>query len=482
MKLNDLIVNTSDIEIKKLVLDSREKVESGMFFALEGLTVDGHDYINQAIDNGCVAVVHSKAVVLREGIEYILVDNVMETLHEITSKFYDYPSKKLYIYGITGTNGKSTTMKTVRNILGRLGVNAGYIGTISVEYGDHKFSPSLTTPDIVELQSYLKDMVDAGVEEVCLEVSSQGLALNRVDSIDFDNATFTNLSHDHLDYHKTMDSYFEAKKLLFDRLKPEGFMVLNSDDSYSQRLIAQNYSQNRVTYGIDYAADFMAKDITLLPNSTNFTLVHKGVEYFVESTFVAKFNVYNMLAVIAILYQRGYEIETIIPHLKDIEHVDGRQTVVSEGQDFNVFVDFGHSPDSMSKVFEFVRSITPSNNKIISVFGAAGARDHLKRPIMGRVASTMTDWVILTEHDNRNEIVEEITADIITGMPSQNYEFVPIRYQAIEKALRMANPGDSVVLIGKGEEKFIYRAFGKEKWMGDEVAASEILRKIKEEN
>lgn len=482
MKLNDLVANTSNVEIKKLVLDSREKSPGGLFFALEGLTVDGHQFIDQAIDNGCVAVVHSKPVSIREGITYILVEDVMATLHDLTSKFYDYPSQKLYVYGITGTNGKSTTMLTVRNILKRMGVKAGYIGTISVEYGDHKFSPSLTTPDIVELQSYLKDMVDAGMEEVCLEVSSQGLALHRVDSIDFDNATFTNLSHDHLDYHKTMDSYFEAKKILFDRLKPEGFMVLNADDPYSQRLIAQGYSNPKVTYGIDNPADFMAKDIELYPDYTTFTLVHDGKEYSVKSSFVAYFNVYNMLGVLAILHQRGYALDTIIPHLEDIEHVDGRQTVVDEGQDFKVFVDFGHSPDSMAKVFEFVRKITPKENKVISVFGAAGARDHLKRPIMGRVASTMTDWVILTEHDNRNEIVEEITADIITGMPQDNHEFVPIRYQAIEKALRMAKPGDSVVLIGKGEEKFIYREFGKEKWMGDEVAASEILRKMKEEN
>lgn len=482
MKLNKLVTGTPEIEIDQLVLDSRDKCTNGMFFALEGLTVDGHNYIDQAIHNGCVAVVHSKPVQIREGINYILVENVMEALHDITSKFYDNPSKKLYVYGITGTNGKSTTMKTVRNILERLGVKAGYIGTISVEYGEHKFSPSLTTPDIVELQSYLKDMVDAGMDEVCLEVSSQGLALHRVDSIDFDNACFTNLSHDHLDYHKDMESYFEAKKVLFDRLKPEGFMVLNADDVYSKRLIDESYSQNVVTYGIENDSDYKASNIELLSDSTKFTLTYGGKDYEVLTNFLATFNVYNVLGVIAILHQRGFEIEEILPHLVDIEHVDGRQTVVDEGQNFKVFVDFGHSPDSMQKVFEFVREITPKENKVICVFGAAGARDHLKRPKMGYVASTLTDWVILTEHDNRNEIVTEITADIITGMPRNNHEFVPIRYDAIEKAIRMAKPGDSVVLIGKGEEKFIYRDYGKEKWMGDEVAASEILKKIKEEN
>ena len=477
MKLSQLTSINDDRDISALILDSRDKTKDGLFFCLEGLTVDGHDFVDQAIDNGCVAIVHSKELVKLEGVAYIRVENVMDALHDITSKFFDYPSQKLYVYGITGTNGKSTTMKTVRNILLRFGVKAGYIGTISVEYNDHVFAPSLTTPDIVELQGYLKDMVDERIEEVCLEVSSQGLALHRVDSIDFDNASFTNLTHDHLDYHKTMENYFEAKKILFDRLKPEGFMVFNADDEYSQRLIAEGYPQQSVTYGIQKEADYMAKDIQLHENSTTFTLVHKGKEYHVVTSFVAVFNVYNMLGVIAILHQRGYELERIIPELKDIEHVDGRQTIVDIGQPFKVFVDFGHAPDSMKNVYEFVREVTPVGNKIITVFGAAGARDHLKRPKMGYVSSTMTDHVILTEHDNRNENVVDITKDIIEGMPNNNYEFVPIRYEAIEKALMMAQAGDSVVLIGKGEEKFIYRDYGKEVWMGDEVAAREILEK-----
>ena len=482
MKLNELLNCDCALEIEALVLDSRKDSKQGLFFALEGLTVDGHNYIDQAIANGCVAVVHSKPVTKHEDIVYVLVDDMMQTLHDVTSKFYDYPSRKLYMYGITGTNGKSTTIKTVRNILCRFGVKAGYIGTISVEYGDHKFSPSLTTPDIVELQSYLNDMIQEGIEEVCLEVSSQGLALHRVDSIEFNNATFTNLSHDHLDYHRDMEHYFEAKKMLFDNLAPESFMILNADDAYSRRLINNHYPNPIKTYGVEEDADYRASAIQLFENKTRFVLHHDGKSYDVETNFVAYFNVYNTLAVIAILNQRGYDIERIIENLMDIEHVDGRQTVVDEGQDFKVYVDFGHSPDSMEKVYEFVRTITPQSNKIITVFGAAGARDHMKRPKMGHIASTMTDWVILTEHDNRNEIVEEITADIITGMPNQNYEFVPTRYHAIEKALRMAQKGDSVVLIGKGEEKFIYRSYGKEKWMGDEICASDILNKMKKES
>ncbi|QIK70181.1 UDP-N-acetylmuramoyl-L-alanyl-D-glutamate--2,6-diaminopimelate ligase [Erysipelothrix sp. HDW6C] len=476
MDIKRFIDTESTLEINALVLDSRDKVQNGMFFCLDGLTVDGHDFAQQAVANGCVAIVHSRPIERQAGVEYIQVEDVMTELHRITAIFYDNPSKKLYLYAITGTNGKSTTMLTVRNVLRRFGVNVGYIGTISVEFNDHKFAPSLTTPDIVELSSYLRDMVDEGVSEVCLEVSSQGLAMRRVESIDFDNASFTNLTHDHLDYHKTMENYFAAKKMLFDSMKPEAFTVFNTDDAYSQKLIAENYP-HMTTFGIENDADYMAKDIVLKENGTEFTLVYEGVSYPVKSSLLAIFNVYNVLGAIAILHKRGYPLERIIPELEDIEHVDGRQTVVDEGQPFKVFVDFGHAPDSMKNVYEFVREVTPAGNKIITVFGAAGARDHLKRPKMGFISSTMADHVILTEHDNRNEEVIDITRDIISGMPNENYEFVPIRYDAIEKALLMAQPNDSVVLIGKGEEKFIYREFGKEVWMGDEVAASELLKK-----
>lgn len=479
MKLNRLVKTDSEYIIDHLMLDSRDRVKNGMFFCLKGLTVDGHRFVHQAIENGAIAIVHSDDLEPIDGIEFIRVDDVMTELHRITDRFYNSPSKDMYVYGITGTNGKSTTMITVRNILKRFGVNAGYIGTISVEYNDHKFAPSLTTPDIVELQEYLHDMRSEGVEEVCLEVSSQGLALRRVESIDFDNASFTNLTHDHLDYHKTMANYFEAKKMLFDGLKPTGYMVINIDNEYGEILTKQGYS-NVVTYGIENErADYRAKNIVLNEDSTEFTLVYQEKSYPVVTNFVAIFNVYNTLNVIAILHERGYALERIIPELKDIEHVDGRQTMVKQGQPFRVVVDFGHAPDSMKNVYEFVRETQSDSGRIITVFGAAGGRDTAKRPIMGHIASTYCDHVIITEHDNRDERVEDITKDIISGIEKDNYEFVPKRVDAIEKALKMAQPDDTVVLIGKGEEKFIYREHGsKEPWMGDEVCATQILERL----
>lgn len=476
MKLNRLFGIDSEKEISHLILDSRTQTEQGLFFCLEGLTVDGHKYTQSAIDNGCVAIVHHKELdSYQEGIEYILVDDTMDELHRVSNVFFDTPSRKMVMNTITGTNGKSTVMKTLRNILLRLGVNAGYIGTISVEYNDYIFSPSLTTPDIVELQGILNDMVNEGVEEVCLEVSSQGLSLRRVDAIHFDDASFTNLSHDHLDYHKSMEEYFKAKKILFDRLDDEAFTIINADDEYGRRLIEEGYPHLK-TYGIAQSADYRAKDLVIGEYGTQFTLVHEGQEYPVETNFIADFNVYNVLNVIAILHEKGYGFDRILPELVDIEHVDGRLNRVDEGQDFKVFVDFGHAPDSMANVFKYVRSITPKENKMICVFGAAGARDTLKRPKMGKVATEMCDHVIITEHDNRNEEVVDITKDIVSGVVGDNWEFVPIRIDAIRKAIGMAQPGDSVVLNGKGEEKFIYRAFGKEDWMGDEVAASKILK------
>lgn len=482
MKLSHIFPVDDDVEIQHLMLDSREKSENAIFFCMPGLTVDGHRFAKQAVENGAVAIVHSKPLEGIQGVHCFQVPDVITELHRVTNIFFDYPSHKLFIYAITGTNGKSTTMKTVRNILLRFGVNAGYIGTISVEYNDHVIPPTFTTPDAVELQGILRDMVNEGVEEVCMEFSSQGIALRRSEGTDYDCAVFTNLSHDHLDYHKTMDAYFEAKAQLFKNLKPEGFMIFNTDDAYSRKLIAM-YPDRAITYGInDERAHYFAKNVQLGENGTTFTLVHDCQEFKVETNFLALFNVYNVLAVIAILHQRGYAIERIIPELIDIEHVEGRLTVVDEGQPFKVVVDFGHAPDSMEKVYQFVRSITPDNKRMITVFGAAGGRDTRKRPMMGKISTEYCDHVIFTEHDNRDEAVEDITRDIITGTVSDNYEFVPIRIDAIEKALRMAEPGDSVVLIGKGEEKFIYReGSSKEKWMGDEVAAQSILKKMKKE-
>lgn len=476
MKLSKMFADASDLEITQLISDSREKTESGLYFAIKGLTNDGHDFIAQAIDNGAKAIVHSKPIDKPvEGIEYIQVEDTMTTLHETTNIFFDNPSAKLKIHSITGTNGKSTTIKTVYNILRRFGVNAGYVGTISAEYGDVILPPHFSTPDIIYLQNLYHTMVESGVTEVCQEVSSQGLALRRVDAIDFYDASWTNLSHDHLDYHHTMDQYFKHKKMLFDRLNPEGNRFINIDDAYGRKLLEDN-PKHVFTLGIENEADYRATDIQLFPMHTEFNLHHDGKVYPVYSNFVAHFNVYNAINIIAILHQEGYPIEKIIPELRDINQVEGRVHKIDEGQDFLVYVDYAHSPDSVEKNLEFLRSVISKDNKVICILGAGGGRDALKRPILGKLGTTLADYTIFTEHDNRNENFEDIAREMVSGVVNDNYEVLEHRETAIAKLISMAKPGDAVAILGKGDEKYKYHGASKKPYMGDEVCASRILK------
>lgn len=474
MNLNELIDTNDTRNIKSLMLDSRKEMPQSMFFCIEGLTSDAHNFVTQAIKNGAHTIVHRKDLDKINGIFYYKVDDVTTAMHNIANKFYDFPSQNLFMYGVTGTNGKSTIMKTVQNILVKLGVNAGYIGTISIEYLDKVIEPDFTTPDIVELNKTLREMKDAGVDEVCLEVSSQGLHLRRVEGVKFDMAVFTNLSHEHLDYHKTMEAYFAAKEILFSELKEGAPMIINIDDPYGQRL-TNKYLAQSITYGTHQEADYRAIDISLNSSSTEFTLVHKGIHYPVLSNFVAHFNVLNILAVIAILHQREFALEIIIAQLSDIDQVSGRLSKVDNGQDFDVYVDFAHTPDAMEKVYDFVRSTLSEDGKIITVYGSAGERDHLKRPIVGKIGTVMCDWVILTEDDVHREDIENINKGILEGITKDNYELIEDRTHAITKAIKMAKTGDAVVILGKGEDKYIYRENGKELWIGDNVVALNVL-------
>lgn len=480
MKLSQLFDCDIDLEIKHLSFDSRDILEDSLFFCIPGFLVDGHDFAQKAIDNGAIALVAQHH--LDVDVPVIIVKDTVAEMNRVADLFYHSPSEELFVYGITGTNGKSTIATTLRNLLLRLGKNAAYMGTISVEYNGLRLDGGHTTPEITKLQAFLREMLDAGVSDVALEVSSQGLDLHRVDSVHFKAAVFTNLTHDHLDYHKTMDKYFEAKKILFDSLDEDAIIVLNTDDPYSRRLIAEDYPGRVFTYGIDREADYQASDIQFYSDHTDFILNYKEESYPVRMSYVARFNVYNILAVIAVLHQRGFALEEILPLLVNLEEVEGRQMLIDEGQPFKVYVDYAHSPDGLMHLYTFMRSITPPDKKLLTVLGSQGARDKEKRPEIGKVGSSLTDFVIVTEHDNRNERVVDIAAAIISGMLNDRYGFVFSRYEAIETIIKMAKPGDTVVIAGKGMERFFYHDYGKGKvdkrdWMGDDAACVEILRK-----
>jgi UDP-N-acetylmuramoyl-L-alanyl-D-glutamate--2,6-diaminopimelate ligase len=315
------------------------------------------------------------------------------------------------------------------------------------------------------------------MKAAALEVSSQGLDQHRVDALRFDVTIFTNLTHDHLDYHGNLENYFQAKKRLFSLLKPKGCSIVNIDDPYGARLYNEIYTR-KYSFSIYDTADYQAKNIELGALSTKFTLVVEDKEYNLETNFVSEFNLSNLLAVIAALHQSGFSIDQISEHLNHLPQVDGRMEVIQEGQNFNVIVDYAHTPDGFEKIYQFANSITSENNKIISVFGSAGKRDSKKRPILGSISDKYCQMIILTEEDPRNESALHIAQEIASGIKQNNYIIVLDRYDAIRQALELANKNDTVLILAKGNERYITRQYGKEYWMGDEAATIDILKKL----
>ena len=475
MKVNELLDVSSRVEIEALFVDSRQKVNKGMFFCLKGMLNDGHRYVTEAIRNGAVCIVHSDELEkYNKRVTYIRVDDVHAALVEAAHRFYDDVSRKMTIIGVTGTNGKSSIALTIRNIM-NLYEKSGYIGTIGVEYGDHKIEMPNTTNDILTNLKILNDMYMDGCTTVAMEVSSHGLEQHRVDGIDYDMAIFTNLTHEHLDYHGTMENYFAAKAKLFTNLEEENTAIINVDDPYGKRLTEMTKARV-VTYGLQEKADYQAINLQLFKDHTVFTLKYHGFDYKIETNLVARFNVSNLLAVIAALSESGIGIEEMIPHLNNIPQVDGRVEIINIGQPYNVVVDFSHTPDGFEKICEYAKAITPNDRKIIALTGSAGKRDTLKRPMMGEVLDRYAQLIILTEDDPRNESVVTIAREIASGIKNTPYLIIEDRYDAIRQAIELANTGDTILLLGKGDDNFMYREFGSEPYDGDGNIAKECIR------
>jgi len=478
MKLSKIFAGQPDVEIKGLCLDSRKVKEGDMFFCLKGLEADGHRFAGKAVEGGAVCVVHSDELNQVEGVSYIKVDNVNDELNRVCDLFNGQPSHKMTVFGVTGTNGKSTTTSIISDVYEKAGHPCGYMGTIAVRYGNVSRVPSLTTPDAVEIHDNLRQMAEHGMEAVAMEVSSHGLAMGRVDSVDFDVAMFTNMTYDHLDYHKTMEAYFEAKQTLFKNMKPEGVAVLNVDDISFDELVKCTPCKI-VSYGVNRDCDYRAEDVQLAPDGSRFTLVHDGARYEVQTNLVALYNIYNLLGAIACMHQAGLAMEDMLPHLEKIAQVDGRMEVIDEGQDFHLIVDYAHTPDGFDKVFEYADEIA-EGHKVYAVFGSAGKRDKVKRKVLGAIAGKHCDLVYLTEEDPRDETAKEIADMIAEGVTESSgaFTFIENRYAAIEAAIKAAEPGDCVMILGKGAEQYLDRANGKEHWMGDVEAAREIVQEL----
>lgn len=476
MLLSEIFEQAPSINITSLCSDSRQAKKGCMYFCLEGMVNDGHDFIDQAIQNGAISIVHSKEISeMKDGIAYIRVSSVIETMNQVASKFNGHPSEAMRVFGITGTNGKSTTTTLIRNILNHFSP-CGYIGTIAIRYGDFDLEPEHTTPDALFLQKTLKEMVDAGMKNVALEVSSHGLEQGRVLGVSFDIVGFTNLTHEHMDYHGTIENYFQAKAKLFHMVNSNGVCVLNIDDKHYEAL-RKECRARIVTYGITKDCDYRADEIELHPTSTTFTLVHNDERYRIITNLVATYNISNLLCAIACICESGYSLKEIIPYLNKLGQVDGRMERIDEGQPFLVIVDYAHTPDGFEKIYEYAKAVTPHDRKIISVFGSAGKRDMKKRSVMGEIADRYSSLIYLTEEDPRDEDPKEIADDIKKGMKHANCVFIADRYDAIRTAIETANVSDTILILGKGDETFMDRKEGTQYYMGDHKAARHIINK-----
>jgi UDP-N-acetylmuramoyl-L-alanyl-D-glutamate--2,6-diaminopimelate ligase len=464
----------SDIEIEGIAYNSTKVRPNYVFVAIEGFKTDGHRYIDSAVSNGAkVVILQNDSTKLPPEVVKIKVGNSREVLAKLASNFYDNPSSKLNLIGITGTNGKTTTTYLTKAIFEKVGHKTGIIGTIGNLIGSQLVDTNTTTPESLELQESFCSMLDNNVDTAVMEVSSHALDLNRVDHADFKIGVFTNLSVDHLDYHKTIDNYLSAKKKLF--YKTSDCNVINGDDEYGQKIIDEIKSlpTHLLTYGIESDEfDLYATDIDLKSEGVSYTMHTPIGDISLSLNIPGLFSVYNSLAAASIAYAAAYSdrikitLEDIKEGLESVSGVNGRFEVVPIGKDFSVIIDFAHTPDALEKVLKSIQEF--SEGRVVAVFGAGGDRDSSKRAPMGEIGGKYADLSIITSDNPRTEDPEKIISDVLEGVKKTNGDYITIvdRKEAIEYAIKNALPGDIILLAGKGHETYII--LGETKYHFDE--------------
>ncbi len=456
-----------DIDISGVAYDSRKVEEGYLFVAITGERYDGHDFVEDVIKKGAVAIVGEKDSPIPL---YIRVKNSKKSLACIANNYYGMPSENLALIGITGTNGKTATTYILKSIFESWGKEVGLIGTIQYMIKDRIYPALHTTPESLEFQGLLKNMFLSGCTHVISEVSSHALAQYRVDMAVFNVAVFTNLTRDHLDFHKTMEDYFRAKERLFtELLDKDGTAIINLDDAYGKRLIsslmARSLSQNILTYGFETKADIVASEIDNTLRGLRFKISFHGRSYDISSQLIGLPNVYNIMSAVGVSISLGIPWQVILEGLADTGNIAGRFEKVELGQEFLCIIDYAHTEDALERLIytarEFILPPHPPLTKgghrggrVITVFGCGGDRDRGKRPGMGAVATRLSDFVIITSDNPRSEEPTDIIKDIESGAVSKNYFIEPDRREAIRKAVRMAGDGDVVLIAGKGHEDY----------------------------
>ncbi|MFD2371065.1 UDP-N-acetylmuramoyl-L-alanyl-D-glutamate--2,6-diaminopimelate ligase [Brevibacillus sp. GCM10020057] len=452
------ITGDDSMEITGLTADSRQVQPGSLFVCLTGYTVDGHSYAAQAVQKGAVAVLSEKDLDVPATV--VKVSDTRRAMAMLADRFYGSPTRKLKLIGVTGTNGKTTTTHLIDRILRDRSKQTGLIGTIHMRIGDVTEEVKNTTPDAIDLQKAFSRMCDVNTEYAIIEVSSHALEMGRVRGCDVHTAVFTNLTQDHLDYHKTMENYRHAKSLLFsqlgnrydpDRLKTA---VLNADDE-SSRLYAAVTPARVLTYGIDHAADVRATDIEITGKGTSFTVQSFAGSVRMNLKLMGKFNVYNALAATAVALAEGVSLEDIRDSLEKVAGVNGRFEAVDAGQPFAVLVDYSHTPDSLENALVTVKEF--AKDRVFCIVGCGGDRDRTKRPIMARIATKYADHTVLTSDNPRSEdpqaILDEMRAGL-DGVEGERYTSIVDRREAIRYAVALAKPGDVILIAGKGHETY----------------------------
>jgi len=466
------VLQSYDTEIfsKNMEYDSRKIVEGDIFVALEGNVVDGHDYIDKAIELGAKVIIVSKKIPMKKHINYFLVENLRKNLPFIASNFYDFPQDKLKIIGVTGTNGKTTTTYMLETILGN--ENIARIGTVEYKIGEEIIVASNTTPESLDLVKFCKKAVDKKIKYLIMEVSSHGLSIGRVDMLKFDVGIFTNLTPEHLDYHKTMENYYLAKRKMFDLLKNKNNSVINEDDNYGKKYL--QYTKG-MSYGLKNSS-ITGNIKSISRHGQDVTINILGSEYNVTLNILGRYNLYNLLGAVGCAKLLGLSDNEIIKKISKIKGAPGRFENVNTNSNFTAIVDYAHTGDALENILKSINEF--KINRVITVFGCGGDRDKTKRPIMGRIAEKNSDIIIVTSDNPRTENPEEIVKDIVVGLKEENHIIEVDREKAIFKAIELAKKDDIILVAGKGHEN--YQVLGREKiHFDDREKIIESIKKLK---
>ncbi|MBL7565601.1 UDP-N-acetylmuramoyl-L-alanyl-D-glutamate--L-lysine ligase [Staphylococcus saccharolyticus] len=448
------VIGTLDIQVNDITADSRTAKEGSIFVASKGYTVDSHKFCQDVIEQGCRIIVVNREVQLEGEVTQVVVPDTLRVASLLAHHLFDFPSHQLTIYGVTGTNGKTSIATMIHLIYRKLNKNSAYLGTNGFQINETKTKGANTTPETVSLTKKIKEAVESNAEAMTMEVSSHGLALGRLRGVEFDVAIFSNLTQDHLDFHGTMEAYGHAKSLLFSQLgedlAKEKYIVLNNDDDFSKYL-ASVTPYEVFTYGIENEAQFMAKNINESLHGVEFDLSTPFGDYHVKSPYVGRFNISNIMAAMIAVWSKGASFENIVNAVTTLEPVEGRLEVLDPSLPIDLIIDYAHTADGMNKLIDAVKPFV--KQKLIFLVGMAGERDMTKTPEMGKVACR-ADYVIFTPDNPANDDPKMLTAELAKGATHNNYVEFEDRAEGIKHAIEAAQPGDTVVLASKGREPY----------------------------